>query len=126
MTETRQSILLVDDSSVNNLLLENILEEEGYIIETAFNAKEALEILNKSQIDLILLDIMMPKMNGLELLEEINGQFGRNKIPVVMVSALKEEADKARARELGAIAYLTKPLDIESVVHTVEDAMTNA
>lgn len=114
------SILLVDDSSVNNLLLENVLVEEGYNVYTAFNALEAFDIISESSIDIMLLDIMMPEMNGLELYEKINNEIRDHNISVIMVTALKEGPERDRADELGAIDYITKPIDINDVLDKIE------
>ena len=92
-------ILVVDDQPQNIELLEAYLAPQGYEIIKAVSGQEALEKLFGNQIDLVLLDIMMPKMSGLEVLEKLRADEKTKAIPVVMVTALKETEDKVKALE---------------------------
>jgi DNA-binding response OmpR family regulator len=104
-------ILVVDDQSQNIELLEIYLVPQGYEIVKASGGEEALEKLVHNQIDLVLLDIMMPKMSGLEVLEKIRVNEKTKAIPVVMVTALKETEDKIKALEAGCDDFISKPFD---------------
>ena len=104
-------ILVVDDQIQNIELLEAYLVGQGYEIIRAASGEEALEKLSGNQIDLILLDIMMPKMSGLELLEKLRADEKTRLIPVVMVTVLKETEDKVKALEAGCDDFITKPVD---------------
>ncbi|MDD5680260.1 MAG: response regulator [Candidatus Omnitrophica bacterium] len=104
-------ILVVDDQLQNIELLEAYLVPQGYEVIKAASGKEALEKIVHNQIDLILLDIMMPKMSGLELLEKLRADEKTEAIPVVMVTALKETEDKIKALEAGCDDFISKPVD---------------
>jgi DNA-binding response OmpR family regulator len=115
--DKRQKILLIDDSSVNNLLLQNILEDEGFEVQTAFSGKEGLEKIDNDKPDLVVLDIMMPRMDGFEVLNKIISNPVAKDIPVIMLTAKKDSKDEEMALKMGAVDYLTKPVDIE---HTLQ------
>jgi DNA-binding response OmpR family regulator len=104
-------ILVVDDQPQNIELLEAYLAFQGYEIVKAASGQEALEKLKVNQIDLVLLDIMMPKMSGLEVLEKLRADEKTRAIPVVMVTALKETEDKVKALEAGCDDFISKPVD---------------
>lgn len=104
-------ILVVDDQPQNNELLEAYLAPQGYEIVKAASGAEALEKLAHNPIDLILLDIMMPRMSGLEVLEKLRADEKTKAIPVVMVTALKETEDKVKALEAGCDDFISKPVD---------------
>ncbi|MBN2519658.1 MAG: response regulator [Bacteroidales bacterium] len=116
-------ILIVDDSSVNNYLLENILEEKGYTLQIAFDGKEALNFLNEDPPDLVLLDIMMPGIDGYEILDKMTSDNKLKNIPVIMVTSKTEPQDKQKAMDIGAIDYIEKPIDIETLLIKVENVL---
>ena len=117
-------ILIVDDSSVNNYLLENILEEKGYKLQIAFDGNEALSILENDPPNLVLLDIMMPGIDGYSILDKINKSDKLKSIPVIMVTSKSEMTDKQKAFEIGAIDYIVKPIEIDDLLAKVEKALT--
>ncbi len=104
-------ILVVDDQLQNIELLEAYLVPQGYEIVKAASGEEALEKLSGNQIDLILLDVMMPKMSGLEVLKKLRADEKTRLIPVVMVTVLKETEDKVKALEAGCDDFISKPFD---------------
>jgi len=104
-------ILVVDDQLQNIELLEAYLAPQDYEIVKAASGEEALKKLYGNKIDLILLDIMMPKMSGLEVLEKLRANEKTKAIPVVMVTALKETQDKVKALEAGCDDFISKPVD---------------
>lgn len=112
-------ILLVDDSSVNNLLMQSILEDRGYSILAVTNGKDALKVLQQKQPDLIILDIMMPELDGFGVLESVKNFESTASIPVIMLTARNNQKDQEKALMLGAADYLIKPIDIEDVVARV-------
>jgi CheY-like chemotaxis protein len=118
-------IMLVDDSSVNNLLMQNILEEAGYSTLSFSDPNDALLHLRKHQPGLIILDIMMPGADGYDMLEWIKKSSETQGIPVIMLTARNNQRDRQRSFELGAIDYITKPIDIEDVLARVTEAMKN-
>ena len=103
-----QHILVVDDDVSNAKLLKFVLEDEGYQVTTTASATKALEYLEQNQYDLIVLDIVMPEMNGLELCRRVRT---RSDIPILFLSALSETTDKVSGLKSGADDYLTKPYD---------------
>ncbi|MBI5102285.1 MAG: response regulator [Nitrospirae bacterium] len=107
-------ILVVDDLPFNLEVMEGFLYKEGYTVITALNALEALEIIAKQRVDLAVLDVMMPGMNGFDLCRKIKSVFGNRFFPVILVTALDELKDKITGLEAGADDFLTKPF------HTIE------
>ena len=118
-------ILVVDDSTTNVVLLEAILDEKGYQIETALNAKEARNIIERDKPDLILLDLLMPKISGFEFLEELRKNEETKNTPVIVVSALTDEENVERIMQLGAVDYVKKPIDLQYLVSRVESVLQN-
>lgn len=104
------NILLVDDEKMNLKILETILRRDGYQFFEAESGEETLKILERENIDLILLDLMMPGMDGYQTLERIKQNLSTSFIPVIIASALKESVDIEKGLELGANDYFTKPL----------------
>jgi len=119
-------ILVVDDSTTNVVLLEAILDEKGYRIETALNANEAYSIIEKETPDLILLDLLMPKISGFDFLEEIRKIEKTKNTPVIVVSALTDEENVDRIMKMGAIDFVKKPIDLQYLVERVEQVLENA
>jgi CheY-like chemotaxis protein len=106
------SILIVDDSATNLVLLEAILQEEGYKTTTAFNAKEAFSVVEKNRPDLILLDLLMPQVSGFNILEKLKSDNATSKIPIIVVSAVNTKENIDTCRNLGALDFFAKPIDI--------------
>jgi len=104
-------LLVVDDTEVNRDLLARRLKALGHEVTMAVNGREALEVLAAREIDLVLLDIMMPEMDGFEVLERMRGDAALRRVPVIMISAVDEIDSVARAIELGAADYLPKPFN---------------
>jgi len=107
----RGRILVVDDDEGNRDVLARRLSREGYAVTVAADGSAALEALASVPVDLVLLDVMMPGMDGYEVLTRLKGEPKLRAIPVVMISALDEIASVARCIELGAEDYLAKPFD---------------
>lgn len=122
----RYKILVVDDSTTNVVLLEAILDEKGYLIETALNAKEAYSIIDRESPDLILLDLLMPKISGFDFLEEIRKNDKTKNTPVIVVSALTDEENVDKIMKMGAIDFIKKPIDLQYLVDKVDSILQNA
>jgi two-component system, cell cycle response regulator DivK len=116
-------ILVVDDSTTNVVLLEAILDEKGYQIETALNAREAYALIEKDAPDLILLDLLMPKISGFDFLEEIRKNQKTKNTPVIVVSALTDEENVEKIMKMGAIDFVKKPIDLQYLVEKVESVL---
>ncbi|WCK55013.1 two-component system response regulator [Aneurinibacillus sp. Ricciae_BoGa-3] len=106
----KSTILLVDDELFNLDILDQLLSAQHYNTYTALSGREALKIIEENDIDLVLLDIMMPDMNGYEVLRKIKSRTDRF-IPVIMVTALDSRDDRLLALEYGSDDFLTKPID---------------
>ncbi|BAP14232.1 MAG: chemotaxis protein CheY [Alcanivorax borkumensis] len=107
-----QKLLLVDDQPANLVSLEAILESEGRILMKAHSGQEALKILLKEDISLVLLDVQMPGMDGFEVAELMRQRKDTQTIPIIFVTAIsKEKKYVFRGYQAGAVDYLFKPLD---------------
>jgi len=105
----KKNILLVDDDPLIIRMYQNKLSKEGYTVKTAFNGEEALIQVMKEKPDLILLDIMMPKMNGVETLKALKGEPKTEMIPVIILTNLGDNPEDVKnAKDLGALDYLVK------------------
>ena len=112
MSEDTATLLIVDDNENNRYTLSRRLEREGYTnLVIAENGREALDRLAEQPVDLVLLDIMMPEMNGYEVLEHIKTDMALRHIPVIMISAVDDMESVVRCIELGAEDYLPKPFN---------------
>jgi PAS domain S-box-containing protein len=109
--KTKQVILVVDDQTQNNDLLEAYLVPEGYEIIKATSGEEALAKLAGNQIDLILLDVMMPGMDGFEVTRRIRQDPQTKLVPIILVTALKETEDRIQGIKAGCDDYISKPFD---------------
>ena len=119
METPRKRILCVDDDPVNLDLLEAILQQKDYILLKAQGGAEALEIMASQAVDLVLLDVMMPGIDGFEVCRIIKDNPVMNHIPVVMVTVLADKQSRLRGLEAGANDFLNKPIDsIELLVRT--------
>jgi len=116
-------VLVVDDLFPNLYLMEAILEDVGYKTLTASTGKEALEKVEQELPDLVLLDIMIPDMNGIEILERIKANPKTSKIPVIMVSALRELDIFIDALSRGAVDYIKKPIEQKILLTKIEMAL---
>ncbi len=104
-------LLVVDDDESNRDMLARRLRRSGYEVEMAESGESALERLEANSFDLILLDMMMPEMSGLEVLQRVRQQHAPTQLPIIMVTALQESAYLAKALRMGANDYVTKPVD---------------
>jgi len=102
-------ILVVDDNNVNRDILQRRLEREGYIVDTAENGRQALEEIEHSNYDLILLDILMPEMDGYDVLRSLKASDKHKDIPVIMLTAVHESDSVRSCIDMGAADYLLKP-----------------
>jgi PAS domain S-box-containing protein len=112
----QETILIVDDSRDNLHLLSRILSDQGYKVRATLNGELALTVAQATQPDLILLDILMPDMNGFEVCSELKKDERTKDIPVIFISALHEAIDKVKAFALGGVDYITKPIQIAEVL----------
>jgi len=105
------ALLVVDDNDINRDMLSRRLRRQGYTVEVAANGRQALDMVAARKFDLVLLDIMMPDLDGYQVLERLKGNARTRDIPVIMISALDEIESVVRCIEMGAEDYLPKPFD---------------
>jgi len=110
----KKKILVVDDSSSNVLLLQNFLEDEGFDIQVANSGREAIKKAQDFMPDLILLDLMMPGINGIDVMHSISKD-----IPVIMISANKDPQLVAEAKANGIKSYIQKPIDFDEILNEI-------
>jgi two-component system, chemotaxis family, sensor kinase CheA len=121
---TSARILVVDDSMATRTLEKSLLESAGYSVLTASDGFKALEVLNANKIDIVITDIQMPNMNGLELTRTLKTQYRFLQLPVILVSSLGSDEDKARGLEIGADAYIVKKeLSQRELIATIEQLL---
>lgn len=117
-------ILVVDDDKNTRLFLKAVLENANYNVTTAVNGEDALGVLDKEHIDLVVLDIMMPGMDGYEFTRIL--REAQNNLPILMVSAKQLPADKHKGFMVGTDDYITKPVDDEEMLYRIKALLRRA
>lgn len=112
-----ETILLVDDDEALLEVVSIVLSQEGYTVLTARSGAEALEVISRESLDLVILDIMLPKMSGFEVCKRIRA---KSDVPVVMLTAKSQSVDKVVGLELGADDYITKPFDTKELLARIK------
>jgi putative two-component system response regulator len=112
--DKQKTIMIVDDTEINIIILVEALKED-YDLIVAINGVEAIEILEKETPDLILLDIMMPEMDGYDVLKSLKDNQKLKHVPVILLSAITDSDSKSMGFSLGAVDYVTKPFEIVEV-----------
>lgn len=123
MKANAKRILIVDDSNTNVILLDAILGNRGYEIIKTSSVKEASPYLEQTLPDLILLDLLMPKVSGYKFLEDIRKNKKTRNIPVMVVTAVTEKESKIRTQKLGISDYIEKPINIQELIAKVEKTL---
>ncbi len=113
-------ILVVDDQPINIKLLERKLQRENLDVLTAANGRECLDVVNRVTPDLILLDVMMPEMDGIETCERLKKNPATNSIPIIFITARSSKEGKLEGLNVGAVDYITKPIDLDETLARVK------
>lgn len=113
MTHELNRVLLVDDDRQTRLKLSRNLESEGYTVGVAQGGRQALDMLESESFDLIILDILMPEVDGFTVLSQVKATPALREIPVVVISAVDDPESIEKCRQLGAAEYLIKPVSAE-------------
>jgi DNA-binding response OmpR family regulator len=116
---SNKTIMVVDDNPDTVTLVKTILKGNGYGVQTAYNGMEVFSRLEEQKPDLIILDIMMPHMDGLEVLERLKGTAETSSIPVILLTALIRQEDMIRGRKLGVDYYIFKPFSNTHLINVV-------
>ena len=121
-----QKILIVDDEAHIRMLIGQTLEEledGGVEFFTAENGEIALDIIQKENPQLVFLDVMMPKMNGMEVCRRVKKELGMDKVCIVLLTAKGQETDKQKGLDVGADVYMTKPFDPEVLLSKAREVL---
>ncbi len=119
----KQKVLVVDDSSTNVVLLDAILNNAGYEVITSLSAKEGLKYITSMDPDLVLLDLLMPEVSGFDFMKTYNEMNKKRKIPVIVVSAVGTPENKKLSKELGAVSFINKPVDIAELMNLIKQTI---
>ncbi|MEA3278404.1 MAG: response regulator [Pseudomonadota bacterium] len=122
-TETRGTILVVDDSPTEVRIYVNALVRAGYRVETAPNGEEGVQAAHRVHPDLILMDVVMPVLNGFQATRQLQRDLSTSNIPIIMVTTKDQDTDRAWALRQGALDYLIKPVDAEDLVERIRTAL---
>lgn len=121
-----KKLLIVDDEAHIRMLIEQTLEEledEGVEFLTAENGEIALDIIQKEKPQLVFLDVMMPKMNGMEVCRKVKKELGLVDVFIVLLTAKGQELDRQKGQEVGADVYMTKPFDPEIILNKAREVL---
>jgi CheY-like chemotaxis protein len=118
-----QHILVVDDNDISRRVVSQMLRKNGYEVTCAESGAQALQFLEQQSFDLLILDIAMPEMDGLTLLQTVRTTPQVKQVPVVMLTASAHDEDAYQAREQGANAFLSKPASSQLLIHTVRTCL---
>ena len=114
-----KKLLIVDDEVHIRMLIEQTLEDlqdEGVELLFAENGQQALEMIQESKPNLVFLDVMMPKMNGMEVCQKVKKEYGLNEVYIILLTAKGQEIDRQKGLEMGADRYMTKPFDPDEML----------
>jgi len=124
---TASKILIIEDDHFISMLMKARLDKEGFQVTQAFDGEEALNILKKDRPSLIILDLIMPKISGFEVMETISKDPQFSKVPVIVLSNLGQESDIQKVKALGAVLHLTKvKTTIDDIVKGVKSLVVPA
>jgi two-component system cell cycle response regulator len=122
----KAKILVVDDNEKNVELLEAVLLAAGYDVLKAYDGKQAIEAIGKERPDLLLLDIMMPQLDGFQVCGMLRKDPQNSNLPIIMATAKDKESDIVQSLEKGADDYIVKPIDKKTLLAKIEDMLVKA
>ena len=121
-----QKLLIVDDESHIRMLIEQTLEDledEGVELLFAENGAQALEIIQQEEPNLVFLDVMMPKMNGMEVCHKVKKELNLSHVYIILLTAKGQEVDRQKGLDMGADRYMTKPFDPDEMLSVAEEVL---
>lgn len=121
-----KKILIVDDEAHIRMLIEQTLEEledEGVEFFTADNGQTALELIESEKPNMVFLDVMMPKMNGMEVCRRVKQELNLSEVFIILLTAKGQELDRQKGQEVGADVYMTKPFDPEVLLNKAKEVL---
>ena len=119
----KKKILIVEDNPQNMKLMEMLLEAKGYILLEAIDGEQAMDVATTERPDLILMDIQLPKMSGLEVTKKLRQLPAFNHIPIIAITAYAMKGDKEKFIEAGCDAYLPKPIDTRELPKVISEML---
>lgn len=123
-----QKLLIVDDEAHIRMLIEQTLEDledEGVELLFAENGEQALEMIKQEEPNLVFLDVMMPKMNGMEVCHKVKKELGLDQVYIILLTAKGQEVDRQKGLEMGADRYMTKPFDPDEMLSVAEEILNS-
>ncbi len=117
--DNKRTIMVVDDNPDIVTIVKTILEVKGYVVQSAYSGQEVLGLLEKQKPDLIILDVMMPQMDGLEVLTRLKGDPSTASIPVILLTAKVQYEDVLGGYKMGADYYITKPFTSTQLINGI-------
>jgi len=121
-----QKLLIVDDESHIRMLIEQTLEDledEGVELLFAENGQQALDIIQEEEPNLVFLDVMMPKMNGMEVCQKVKKELNLSHVYIILLTAKGQEVDRQKGLDMGADRYMTKPFDPDEMLSIAEEVL---
>lgn len=121
-----RKLLIVDDESHIRMLIEQTLEDledEGVELLFAENGEQALEMIQREKPHLVFLDVMMPKMNGMQVCQKVKKEMGLNEVYIILLTAKGQEIDRQQGMEMGADRYMTKPFDPDEMLDVATEIL---
>ena len=118
-------ILIAEDNAEIRTLVSSILVEEGHKVGVAQNGQQALDMMMDDAPDVLVLDIMMPQMDGYSVLKELKSSGIKEQMKILILTAKTSESDWVRGYKLGADSYLTKPFDTDELINAIEDLLSS-
>jgi two-component system alkaline phosphatase synthesis response regulator PhoP len=115
-----RTILVVDDNADSVAIMRSILESRGYQVYVAASGAEALQVVSRAALDLVLLDVMMPEMSGIEVLQQIKDNSRTGRLAVILVTAKTHDEDVMVGYQYGADYYITKPFTAKQLLYGIE------
>ncbi|WP_242670050.1 response regulator transcription factor [Gramella sp. KN1008] len=126
MTNMNKKLLIVDDEAHIRMLIEQTLEEledEGVEMFFAENGQDALELIKNEKPDLVFLDVMMPKLNGMEVCQKVKKELGLHEVYIILLTAKGQEVDRQNGLDMGADRYMTKPFDPDEMLDVATEIL---
>jgi len=117
-------VLIVDDSPTETYKISQMLSKHGYEVLTAESGEQGIELARSEKPDVVLMDIVMPGMNGFQATRQLTNDAATSAIPVIIVTTKDQETDRLWGKRQGAKGYLTKPVDDSTLVNTIKSVMT--
>jgi len=117
----KKKILAVDDEIEALMIVKRVLEANGYEVTTALDGEEALEKIKSAAPDAVILDVMLPRLNGEEVCKSIRGDPALCKLPVIMLTGKTTDTDRIVGRVIGADVYISKPFNLEDLISAVRE-----